>query len=85
MEMVGFGLLGSIVVGLVAGWVATRLTRSEHGLSTNLFLGVLGAVAMGWLARRVNFTLDGLLENLIGAVVGAIGLITIYQSLTKKV
>ncbi|WP_083656462.1 GlsB/YeaQ/YmgE family stress response membrane protein [Mongoliimonas terrestris] len=83
MGMEGVGFVGAIIVGLIAGYIAERLTRSDHGLLTNLFLGVLGAVVMGWLARRLNFTLDGLVENLIGAVIGAIGLITIYQALKK--
>ncbi|WP_181705603.1 GlsB/YeaQ/YmgE family stress response membrane protein [Chthonobacter rhizosphaerae] len=84
MGMEGVGFLGSIIIGLIAGYVAERITRSDHGFLTNIFLGVLGAVVMGWLARRLGFTIDGFAENLVGAIVGAFGLITIYQWLKRS-
>lgn len=45
--MAGVGIIGTIIIGLLAGWLAERFTRSDHGLLTNLILGVVGALAFG--------------------------------------
>ncbi len=38
----GVGLFAMIVIGLLAGWIAERITESRHGLITNLVVGVIG-------------------------------------------
>lgn len=53
--MAGVGIIGTIIIGLLAGWLAERFTRSDHGLLTNLILGVVGAVAFGWVAGQLGF------------------------------
>ena len=39
------GVFGFIIIGLVAGYIAERLTESNHGLFTNLIVGLIGAFA----------------------------------------
>ena len=34
-----------IVIGLVAGWLAAKITDSPRGLFRNLAVGLLGAIA----------------------------------------
>ena len=43
------GLLAWIIVGLIAGWLAERLTGREQGLGTNLVVGVIGAMVGGFV------------------------------------
>ena len=38
-----------IVVGIIAGWLAERITGRSHGLFTNLFVGVIGAFLGGFI------------------------------------
>ena len=42
-------ILAWIVVGIVAGWLAERLTGRSHGLLTNLIVGIVGAIVGGFL------------------------------------
>jgi uncharacterized membrane protein YeaQ/YmgE (transglycosylase-associated protein family) len=81
--MDGVGFLGTIFIGLVAGWLASRLTGSRSGLIGNLVLGVIGAVFFGWLAASFNVEVDGKVANLVGGTVGAVLLITLYRAIRR--
>lgn len=43
------GLLSWIVVGLIAGWLAEKISSRDHGLLTNLVVGIIGALIGGFL------------------------------------
>ncbi len=44
------GLLYSIVVGLIAGWLAGQVMRGGgYGVLMDIVLGILGGVVGGWL------------------------------------
>ena len=64
---------------MLAGWLAERFTRSDHGLLTNLILGVVGAVAFGWVAGQLGFFPRGWIANLIGGTIGAVVIISLYR------
>ena len=81
--MDGLGILGTIVIGILAGWIAERFTSSSHGLLTNLVLGVLGAILFGWVAGQLGLQVVGWVANLIGGAVGAIVLIVAYRALKR--
>jgi uncharacterized membrane protein YeaQ/YmgE (transglycosylase-associated protein family) len=36
-------IVGAVLIGILAGWIAEQALGREHGLSTNLFVGVVGA------------------------------------------
>ena len=40
----GLGFFGSIIVGIIAGWLAEKIMKRDHGLLTNLIVGVLGGL-----------------------------------------
>ena len=79
--MEGVGIIGTIIIGLLAGWLAERFTKSDHGLLRNLILGVLGAVLFGWVAGRLGLAVEGWIANLIGGVIGAVVLILGYRAI----
>ncbi len=81
--MAGVGIIGTIIIGLLAGWLAERFTKSDHGLLTNLVLGVLGAVVFGWVVRQLGFFPVGWIANLIGGTIGAIALIVGYRQFKR--
>ncbi|HEV7353511.1 MAG TPA: GlsB/YeaQ/YmgE family stress response membrane protein [Brevundimonas sp.] len=60
------GILAWIVIGIVAGWLAEQIMGRNHGLLTNLVVGVLGAIIGGFLAA-----------NLLGVAVGGFNLVTL--------
>lgn len=60
------GIIAWIIVGIVAGWLAEKIMGRNHGLLTNLVVGVLGAIIGGFLAA-----------NLLGVAVGGFNLVTL--------
>ena len=38
-----------IIIGGLAGWIAERVSGSDHGLLTNIVLGIVGATVGNWL------------------------------------
>ena len=81
--MAGVGIIGTIIIGLLAGWLAERFTRSDHGLLTNLILGVVGAVAFGWVAGQLGFFPRGWIANLIGGTTGAVVITSLYRQFRR--
>lgn len=80
-------LVGTLVVGLIAGWGANRLMRTgRFGLIGDIVVGIVGAFAGGWLAERLlGIGVTGL--NLTGiaiAVVGAVIAIAVLRALAPR-
>ncbi len=42
----GIGFFGAIIVGGLAGWIASMIMKADTGLFTNIILGILGAVVL---------------------------------------
>jgi uncharacterized membrane protein YeaQ/YmgE (transglycosylase-associated protein family) len=73
-------ILAWIVVGLIAGWLAERITGRNHGLLTNLIVGIIGAFVGGFLfSSLLGFRYEeGLnLPSLVVATVGAVVLLAL--------
>jgi uncharacterized membrane protein YeaQ/YmgE (transglycosylase-associated protein family) len=77
MDGVGFFMM--LVIGVLAGWIAEKFTNSDHGLLTNLVLGIVGAFVGGFLARSVGIVVVGFLPTLIAAAFGATLLIVVFR------
>ena len=56
----GVGFLGMIIIGIVAGWTAEKVTASDHGLLTNLLVGIAGSFLGGWLAQLIQHPIQRL-------------------------
>lgn len=64
-----------IVIGLIAGWLASLVVGGAGGLIGYLVAGLIGSVVGGWLAARLNWRLNlgnAFVEQLIISAVGAI-------------
>jgi uncharacterized membrane protein YeaQ/YmgE (transglycosylase-associated protein family) len=49
-----FELIGWLILGGAAGWLAGKLVRgSGSGIIVNVLIGIVGAVIGGWLASLV--------------------------------
>lgn len=59
-----------LIFGALAGWVAGKLMKTDHGLVTNVVLGIIGSVVGGLLARLIGIKTDGFS---LGALIIAIG------------
>jgi uncharacterized membrane protein YeaQ/YmgE (transglycosylase-associated protein family) len=54
LSMPGVGFIGMLIIGILAGWIAEKVTASDHGLLTNLLVGVAGSFVGGNLAALMN-------------------------------
>jgi uncharacterized membrane protein YeaQ/YmgE (transglycosylase-associated protein family) len=73
-------LIGWIVIGLIAGWLAGKIARGAgYGCITDIILGLVGSVLGGWLFMKLGILGGGFLYSLAAATVGAIILVTIVH------
>ena len=78
------GILLSIVIGCLAGFIAGKLMRGGgFGILFNLLLGIIGGVVGGWLFEQLGVSWGGLLGQLGTAVVGAV-VVLFIASLFRK-
>jgi len=68
-----------LVIGILAGCIAEKVTASNQGLLTNLLVGIAGSFVGGSLASLLNLQYDGLLGNLIVATIGAVLLLWVWR------
>jgi uncharacterized membrane protein YeaQ/YmgE (transglycosylase-associated protein family) len=74
-------LLVILVVGIVAGWLAGRVTRGGgFGLIGDLIVGLLGAFIGDWLLPRLGIHLGvGIVALIINAFIGAVILLFLLR------
>jgi len=80
-SMPGVGFIGMLIIGILAGYIAEKVTSSDHGLLTNLLVGIAGSFVGGTFANVLNVEFYGWLGNLIVATIGAILLLWIWRSI----
>lgn len=72
------GLIGWILVGLIAGWLAGKISRGAgYGCITDVVLGLVGSILGGWVFTKLGILGGGFLYSLAAATVGAVILVSI--------
>lgn len=83
--MSGVGWIGVIIIGIVAGFLAEKIMKRDHGLLTNLIVGVVGALIGGFLARNVlGIDFGGWIGSLIVSTIGAVILLFLLGLVRRK-
>jgi uncharacterized membrane protein YeaQ/YmgE (transglycosylase-associated protein family) len=78
------GVIAWIVIGLLAGWIAAKLTNAPHGLIRNLIVGLIGALVGGFLFEKLNvMVVPDFWGNLITATIGSIVFLLIWQAIRR--
>jgi uncharacterized membrane protein YeaQ/YmgE (transglycosylase-associated protein family) len=81
-------IIGWIVLGLIAGWLAGMIMRGGgYGIIGDIVLGILGAIVGGWITGLVLGAdlVNGFnVISLIVAVIGAVILIAISRLFTGR-
>ena len=73
------------MIGLVAGWIAAKLTRAPHGLVRNLVVGLIGALVGGFLFEKLNVrVVPDFWGNLITATIGAVVFLLLWQAIRRR-
>ena len=77
-------LVWFLLVGLVAGWLAGKLTRgSGFGVLGDIIIGVIGAFVGGFLFRFVGISAGGTIGSIIVATIGAVVLVLIVRAVKR--
>ncbi len=77
-------LLWSLLIGGVAGWLASRIMKSAgNGVFVNIILGIIGGLVGGFAFALVGISPDNVLGRLVMATVGAVILIALARAIRK--
>jgi uncharacterized membrane protein YeaQ/YmgE (transglycosylase-associated protein family) len=80
------GLLVTLVIGLIAGWLAGQIMKgSGYGLIGDLIIGIIGAFIGSWLWHLLNLPSLGNIwvNNIVSATVGALVLLFILRLIKR--
>jgi len=76
-------LLGWIIIGLLAGWIAGEVSRGAgFGCLGNLAIGMVGSILGGWIFSKLGIWGGGFIYSLAAATVGAVALVLIARLFT---
>ena len=81
--MIG-SIIGSIIIGGIAGFAAEKLMKSEMGLIANVLLGIAGGLAAGWILPLLGIGIFGLIPSILAATAGACLLIFLARLVKNK-
>ena len=79
-------MLGSIIIGALAGYIASKIRRGKSlGLLLNILIGLIGGVLGGYLLQLLGIPGGtSLLPRLATSTLGAILLLVLADFLSKR-
>jgi uncharacterized membrane protein YeaQ/YmgE (transglycosylase-associated protein family) len=85
---IGPGIISWIVLGLIAGWLASLFMDGGHGLVGDIILGIAGALVGGYLGGLIlgrDLMVTGInLDSILVAFLGAVLLIAVSRMFTRR-
>ena len=86
--MDSWGFIAWIVLGGLAGWLASKFmgTDEQQGILLNIVVGVDGALLGGWLLGLFGVDVGGagLIFSFLTAVLGAVVLLFVVKLVTNR-
>ena len=79
-----FGLIWTLVLGGVAGWLAGKVMNSEGSIIRNVLLGLVGGVVGSIVLGLIGIKGSGMIGGTLVSVVGACILIWLSRKLSNK-
>lgn len=83
--MQGLGWIAAIIVGGLAGWIASNIMKADTGLFLNIVLGIVGAVVGNAILSVLGLNAQAgswIAQGFVG-LVGAVILIWLYRAVAK--
>jgi uncharacterized membrane protein YeaQ/YmgE (transglycosylase-associated protein family) len=81
------GLIATIVVGLIAGLVASWLMKADTGVIVDIILGIVGSIVGGWITSLllgIDLVSGFNLTSIIVSIIGAVAVIALYRFIRRK-
>ena len=80
-----WGIIVSIFIGALAGFIAGKIMKSGHGLLLNIIIGLVGGVLGSWIFSILGLPVsDSFWGQLLVGTVGAGVLLWIVSKIKKK-
>ena len=83
MNDAGIGWIAAIIIGGLAGWIASGLMKTDTGIFLNIVLGIIGAAIASFLFGIFGISFGGWIGYLIAGVIGASILIGIVRAVKR--
>jgi len=80
-------IIACIVVGIIAGWIAERVSGRNHGILTNMFVGIIGSMIGGFVVSGLlGFRYaEGLnIASILVATAGAVLVLGIFGGVRDR-
>lgn len=79
------GIVAWIVLGLIAGWVASLITGTREGMVANIAVGIIGAFIGGLVLQLFGAGgVSGLnLGSILTAILGAVILLSLVRAFRR--
>jgi len=79
-------LLGTLFIGLIAGFIARAIKPGEDGMGwiMTALLGVAGSFVASYLGQALGWYAPGQAASFIASVVGAVLLLVVYGFVKKS-
>ena len=89
MQLGSVGIGATILIGIVAGWIAEKLTGSNVGLIVNLITGLIGSWIGFFVAKQAGLQLGEIFHgwfigNVLVSAAGAILLLLVLKMLRGR-
>lgn len=83
--MQGLGWIAAIIVGGLAGWIASNIMKADTGIFINVVIGILGAVVANTLLSIFGiYTQAGSwIAQGVAGLLGAVILIWLYRAVAR--
>ena len=85
----GVGWIGTLFIGALAGIIADRVMKTNHGLLMNIVIGIVGSYIGAFLANALGIHLGEVFSgwfwgNLIVAAIGAVVLLWVLKLVRSR-
>ena len=78
------GVLAWILIGLIAGYLAAKITNAPRGIIRNLIVGLLGSLFGGFLFTKLGLhVVPDFWGELITATIGAVVFLALWQAIRR--
>lgn len=77
------GVIPFLLIGVAAGFFATRVMKIDLNMAETVAIGVLGAL-IGALVLRALVAVSSYAFGFVGALIGACALIWLYQRFLRR-
>jgi uncharacterized membrane protein YeaQ/YmgE (transglycosylase-associated protein family) len=87
MDTVSMGWIAWIVLGLIAGFIASKIVNhTGSGILIDIVLGIVGAIVGGFIGSKLGLGgVDGFnLWSILLAVIGAVIVLVIYNAVARR-